>query len=46
MVPIVLYTNAKNWEDPWSYFGEKAQKHRMGRRTDGMTDGRNDGQND
>ena len=35
MGPIVLYTQAKNWEDPYSRFGEQAISH--------LTNGRNDG---
>ena len=36
MGPIVLYTHAKNWEDPLSCFGEKAKNHY----TDGLRDRR------
>ena len=32
--PILLYTHAKNWKDPWSRFGEKAKNHH----TDGWTE--------
>ena len=38
--PIVLHTNAKNWEDPQSRVGEKAKKHHTKGLTDGMTDKR------
>ena len=38
MNPIVLYTHAINWEDPWGSSGEKAKNHQMDGQTDEMTD--------
>ena len=35
---IVLYPLAKNWEDPWSSFEEKAKNHHTDGQNDGMTD--------